>query len=279
MGEGGLAEEGLAVLQGGNNGGRRFVHMNAREQGDRIRKETIPQNPLRNFKAVIQAHLKVLRSMGRRCVDQARSCITSDVGAGQQRHGEIIPSALEGVAGDGSLQKSPVKGAHPSVGLKPRPLAQSLYAGVSHQKQSAGTLVRFHQGIGKLRAVGDRPVGGQSPGSRCPNHRVGTHQIGMGAVGDPKGDINGLGSDILVFNLCFRKGGFFHNGPENWFNPPVDISCFKNFQESGHDARFFGGRHGGVKGIPIPPNAEALEFLLLHINPFLGKDTASGSKF
>ena len=125
------------------------------------------------------------------------------------------------------------------------------------------------------RMHGDRQVGGQGPRRGRPDDREQRpvpefrRQAG-GERLDRELHVDRRGGLLLVFHLGLGQRRLAVHAPVDGLEPLVDRAPAHESPELARDHRLVGGRHGGVRVLPVPEHAQSLELLALDIDELGG---------
>ena len=123
-------------------------------------------------------------------------------------------------------------------------------------------------------AVGHRPVAGQGPGRGRPDDDGYAVKLGKPRLDDRETHPHRHRGVIVIFDLGLGERGLLDHRPQHRPRALVQAAVHQELAELPHDLGFGPMGHGGVGVVPIALDAEPLEFLALHLDPFFGEGPA-----
>ena len=130
------------------------------------------------------------------------------------------------------------------------------------------------EAIGDLRRKADGAIAGQRPWRGGPDHHARAGKRAVHGRGHRKFHPHCIRGVVLVFDLGFGQRGFFHHAPHHRLGAAIQRAVGGEFHEFARDLGFGEIIHRRVGVIPVADDAEPLEFLALHVEPFRGVGAA-----
>ena len=136
--------------------------------------------------------------------------------------------------------------------------------------------------VGDLRRKADRAVAGQRPGRRGPDHdRCFSNKVEGRCdvvlivafernIRDRKLHPDLIAGVVLVLDLRFRQRGLLDHAPHHRLRAAVQRAVGGELHQLARDLRLGEEIHRRVGMRPVALDAEALEFLALHVEPVVG---------
>ena len=126
--------------------------------------------------------------------------------------------------------------------------------------------------VGELRVRGHRQVGGQGPRGRGPDDdpRLAVRELRIGQGRDQvEGDVDRGGGVVLVLHLGLGQRGPVGGAPVDRLLPAEQEPALGGAREGADDLGLVPARHGEVRRLPAPEDAQPLERLPLLVDPLL----------
>ena len=83
----------------------------------------------------------------------------------------------------------------------------------------------------------------------------------------------------MIFHLRLGQRGLFDSRPHHRLGAAIELAGAGEFHDLAGDLRFRVVAHGEIRVVPVAGHAEPLEFLALHVDPFIGEDAAFLAEF
>ena len=120
----------------------------------------------------------------------------------------------------------------------------------------------------------ERAVAGNGPGRGGPDHDRSARQLLHRRGDDRELDPDRVRGVVVILDLGLGERGLLHHRPHDRLGAAIEPAIHQELADLGDDHRLGLVRHGEVRVVPIAFDAEALELLALHVDPFLGEVAA-----
>ncbi len=223
--------------------------------------------------------VEVLAAVAGRGVHEAGAGVVGDVVAGKQRNGEFVTAAEtpQGVRAFHYIEGVGRNVANLFIGGDARLLEYAFRQRIRQDQKIArpgpvvgGGVRDLVEAIGNFRRKADGAVAGQGPGRGGPDHDGGAGECAMHRRRDRKLHPHSIARVILVFDLGFGERGLLHHAPHHRLGAAIERAVGRELHQLARDLGLGEIIHGGVAVIPVPDDAEPLEFLALHVEPMVG---------
>ena len=128
--------------------------------------------------------------------------------------------------------------------------------------------------VGDIGPEGDGAVGRDRPGRRRPDQDRGALEVAVERVDDRELDPDRRRGLLVVFDLGFGERRLLHGRPHDRLRAAVELVGHRETHDLAGDLRLRRESHGRIGMLPVAFDAEALELLALHVDPFLGEGAA-----
>ena len=130
-----------------------------------------------------------------------------------------------------------------------------------------------------LRPISQSLVHRDRPRRRRPDHRMRADQFGrVRRFHDLERHVDLRRRHILIFDLGFGQRGLLDRRPHHRLGPAIELAALRELEQLAHDGRFRVEFHGQIGVFPIAHDAQPLELVTLHADPFVGIGAALGAE-